>query len=96
MARQTSDKRATPNGKTSDKSVTQWNSVGAKILTQTNAKRLTPNDKRTTLDPGYPCGVCGAPAMAKEGDRLRCPSCWLKDQADKIKPIDRGGYYPVT
>jgi len=96
MARQTSDKRATPNGKTSDKSITQWHFVGTNILT--NDKRKTPktNDKRTTLDPGCLCGVCGAPAMTKEGDRLRCPSCWLKEQAGKIKPIDRGGYYPVT
>jgi hypothetical protein len=32
--------------------------------------------------------------MTKEGDRLRCPSCWLREQAQKIKPLDRGRYYP--
>ena len=50
--------------------------------------------KPTTLSADYPCDKCGEPAMTREGDRLRCPSCWLKEQAGKIKHIDRGGYYP--
>jgi len=61
--------------------------MGADVLTLTN-------DKRTTLSPDYPCNLCGQPAMTKEGDWLLCPSCWLKEQGNKIKPIDRGGYYP--
>jgi len=67
--------------------------MGAKVLTLTKTRRQKP-DKPTTLSREYPCDLCGEPAMTKEGDRLRCPSCWLKEQANKIKPIDRGGYYP--
>ena len=67
--------------------------MGTKILT--NDKRCTlTNDKPTTLSPDYPCGVCGKPAMTKDGGQLRCPSCWLQEQGQKIKPIDRGGYRP--
>jgi rubrerythrin len=78
--------------------------MASKILTnlfrkkKTNQSRQTltkfGRDKPTTLSREYPCGVCGEPAMTKEGDRLRCPSCWLREQGQQIKPIDRGGYYP--
>jgi rubrerythrin len=75
--------------------------MGTEILTNdkrrtlTNDKRRTlTNDKRTTLSREYPCDVCGEPAMTKDGGQLRCPSCWLREQGEKIKPIDRGGYYP--
>ena len=67
--------------------------MGAKILTSDKRCTLT-NDKPTTLSPDYPCGVCGEPAMTKDGGQLRCPSCWLQEQGQKIKPIDRGGYRP--
>ena len=67
--------------------------MGTKILTSDNRCTLT-NDKPTTLSPDYPCGVCGKPAMTKDGGQLRCPSCWLQEQGQKIKPIDRGGYRP--
>jgi len=50
--------------------------------------------KRRTLSADYPCDVCGQPVMTKEDDRLRCPSCWLRERGQQIKPIDRGGYYP--
>tara|TARA_R100001509_G_C4730369_1_gene169654 strand:+ start:217 stop:411 length:195 start_codon:yes stop_codon:yes gene_type:complete len=64
--------------------------VGAKILTLRQNKHA----KRTTLNPDYRCDECGEPAMTQEEDRLRCPSCWLKEQGQRIKPIDRGGYRP--
>ena len=65
--------------------------MATKILTRQNSD----TDKRTTLSPDYPCGVCGEPAMTKEEDRLRCPSCWLKEKTKLVKNrIDRGGYYP--
>ncbi len=61
----------------------------------TNDKRRTlTNDKRTTLNPDYQCDVCGEPAMTKDGGQLRCPSCWLREKGEQIKPIDRGGYRP--
>ena len=66
--------------------------MGTEVLT--NARQ----DKRTTLNSDYRCDNCGEPAMTREQGhgkvKLRCPSCWLKEQAEKIKPIDRGGYYP--
>lgn len=70
--------------------------MGAYVLTNDKRQTLTKSrrDKPTTLSREHPCNLCGEPAMTKEGDRLRCPSCWLKEQGNKIKPIDRGGYYP--
>ena len=68
--------------------------MGAKILRLNNVSQNIVSKKRTTLSADYPCDKCGEPAMTQEGDRLRCPSCWLKEQANKITPIDRGGYYP--
>lgn len=70
--------------------------MGAYVLTNDKRQTLTKyrRDKPTTLSREHPCNLCGEPAMTKEGDRLRCPSCWLKEQGNKIKPIDRGGYYP--
>ena len=68
--------------------------MGAKVLRLNNVSQNIVSKKRTTLSADYPCDKCGEPAMTSEGDRLRCPSCWLKEQANKIKPIDRGGYYP--
>ena len=62
-----------------------------KRQTLTNDKR---HDKPTTLSREHVCDNCGEPAMTREGDRLRCPSCWLREQGRKIKPIDRGGYRP--
>ena len=43
---------------------------------------------------GEHCDNCGEPAMIKEYGMLRCPSCWLREQGQQIKPIDRGGYRP--
>jgi len=68
--------------------------MGAKILRLDNVSRNIVSKKRTTLSVDYPCDVCGEPAMTKEDDRLRCPSCWLREKGQQIKPIDRGGYYP--
>jgi len=69
--------------------------VATKILTRQTGKRTDAKKaNRTTLSRDYLCDNCGEPAMTKEGDRLRCPSCWLKEQAGKIKHIDRGGYRP--
>jgi DNA-directed RNA polymerase subunit RPC12/RpoP len=66
--------------------------VGTKILT--HAKRMTPNAKRTTLSKDYKCDNCGQPAMTKEDDRLRCPTCWLREKGKQIKQLDHTGYYP--
>ena len=52
--------------------------MGTEVLT--NARQ----DKRTTLNPDHLCDKCGKPAMTKEDDRLRCPSCWLKEQGQRI------------
>jgi len=69
--------------------------MGAKILSWQTDKRIdTKKASRTTLSREYVCDNCGEPAMTREGDRLRCPSCWLREQGQKIKPIDRGGYRP--
>ena len=69
--------------------------MGAKILSWQTGKRIDAKEaNRTTLSPDYPCDVCGEPAMTKDGGQLRCPSCWLREQGQKIKPIDRGGYRP--
>ena len=59
--------------------------MGTEILT---------NDKPTTLSREYVCDNCGKPAMTIEKGMLRCPSCWLREQGQEIKPIDRGGYRP--
>jgi uncharacterized Zn finger protein (UPF0148 family) len=67
--------------------------VGTKILTNDKRRTLT-NDKPTTLSREHVCDNCGEPAMTKDGGQLRCPSCWLREQGHKIKPIDRGGYRP--
>ena len=32
--------------------------------------------------------------MTNDSGQLRCPSCWLKEKGEQIKPIDRGGYRP--
>ena len=58
------------------------------------ATKILTNDKRTTLSREYVCDNCDEPAMIKEGDRLRCPSCWLREQGRKIKPLDHSGYRP--
>ena len=63
--------------------------MGTEVLT--NDKRC---DKPTTLSREHACDNCGEPAMTKEQGMLRCPSCWLQEQGQKIKPIDRGGYRP--
>tara|TARA_A100001515_G_scaffold141098_1_gene137603 strand:+ start:282 stop:491 length:210 start_codon:yes stop_codon:yes gene_type:complete len=69
--------------------------MGAKILSWQTGKRIDAKKaSRTTLSREYVCDNCGEPAMTKEDDRLRCPSCWLREQGQKIKPIDRGGYRP--
>tara|TARA_R100000329_G_C7438094_1_gene154021 strand:+ start:149 stop:355 length:207 start_codon:yes stop_codon:yes gene_type:complete len=68
--------------------------MGAKILRLNNVSQNIVSKKPTTLSADYPCDVCGQPAMTKEDDRLRCPSCWLREKGQQIKPIDRGGYYP--
>ena len=69
--------------------------MGAKILSWQTGKRIdTKKANRTTLSREYVCDNCGQPAMTQEDDRLRCPSCWLREQGQKIKPIDRGGYRP--
>jgi len=67
--------------------------VGTKVLTNDKRQTLT-NDKRTTLSREHVCDNCGEPAMTREDDRLRCPSCWLREKGQQIKPIDRGGYRP--
>ena len=65
--------------------------MDSKVLT----RQANHTGKRTTLSPDHACDVCGEPAMTKEGDRLRCPSCWLKEKTKLVKNrIDRGGYYP--
>lgn len=58
-----------------------------------DSKVLT-NDKSTTLNKNFLCGVCGEPAMTEENRKLRCPSCWLKEKGQKINPLDHAGYYP--
>ena len=68
----------------SAKNIVSLNIVSRNIV----SKRLT------TLSADYLCDVCGEPAMTREDDRLRCPSCWLREQGQQIKPIDPGGYYP--
>ena len=69
--------------------------MGAKILSWQTGKRIDAKKaSRTTLSREYVCDNCGEPAMTKEDDRLRCPSCWLREHGQKIKPIDRGGYRP--
>ena len=55
---------------------------------------ISVSDKCATLSREYVCDNCGGPAMTREGDRLRCPSCWLREQGEKISRIDSGGYYP--
>lgn len=68
--------------------------MAAKILTRQTDKRNDAKTNHTTLPPDYPCDVCGQPAMTKEGNRLRCPTCWLREQGRKIKPLDHRGYRP--
>ena len=68
--------------------------LGDKSQTLTNDKHCDTMTNRTTLNPDYRCDNCGEPAMTKDGGQLRCPSCWLREQGEKIKPLDRGGYYP--
>ena len=60
--------------------------MGTKILASNNVSK-----KRTTLSADYPCDKCGEPAMAKEGDGLRCPSCWLQEKGRQIKQLDHSG-----
>ena len=64
-----------------------------KLMTNDKRRTLT-NDKPTTLSREHVCDNCGEPAMTKDSGQLRCPSCWLREQGQKIKPLDRGGYYP--
>ena len=70
--------------------------MATKILTTKEYKSLQNKyaDKPTTLSREHVCDNCGEPAMTKEGDRLRCPSCWLREQGQKIKPLDHSGYRP--
>lgn len=71
--------------------------MATKILTN-DKRRTLANDKRTTLSSVYVCDVCGEPAMTREQGRgrvrLRCPSCWLREQGRKIIPLDHSGYRP--
>lgn len=69
--------------------------MASEILTRQGGKRTDAKKaNRTTLSPVYVCDVCGKPAMTREGDELRCPSCWLREQGRKIKPLDHSGYRP--
>jgi formylmethanofuran dehydrogenase subunit E len=69
--------------------------MGAKILSWQTGKRIdAKKTNRTTLSREYVCDNCGELAMTQEDDRLRCPSCWLRDQGRKIKPLDHSGYRP--
>jgi rubrerythrin len=69
--------------------------MATKILTRQIGKRTDAKKaNRTTLSRAYVCDNCGEPAMTREGDRLRCPSCWLREQGRKIKPLDHSGYRP--
>ena len=70
--------------------------MATQILTNDKRQTLTKarRDKPTTLSREHVCDNCGEPAMTREGDHLRCPSCWLREQGRKIKPLDRGGYRP--
>jgi len=69
--------------------------VAAKILNVASGKRGdTKKASRTTLSRDYACDVCGQPAMTKEDDRLRCPSCWLREKGQQIKQLDHSGYRP--
>ena len=69
--------------------------MATKILTRQIGKRTDAKKaNRTTLSREYVCDNCGEPAMTREGDRLRCPSCWLREQGRKIKPLDHSGYRP--
>ena len=60
----------------------------------TNDKRNNAKTNRTTLSREYVCDNCGEPAMTKEDDRLRCPSCWLREKGQQIKQLDHSGYRP--
>lgn len=69
--------------------------MASEILTRQGGKRTDAKKaNHTTLSPVYVCDVCGEPAMTREGDRLSCPSCWLREQGRKIKPLDHSGYRP--
>jgi len=68
--------------------------MGTKILGSNIVSLNIVSKKPTTLSADYPCDKCGEPAMTNEGDQLRCPACWLREQGQQIKPIDRGGYRP--
>ncbi len=68
--------------------------MAAKILGPDIVSLNIVSGKRTTLSADNPCDVCGQPAMTQKGDRLRCPSCWLREQGRKIKPLDPSGYRP--
>ena len=53
-----------------------------KLRTEWLDNEITPNEPQEHGKPD------------EDGGQLRCPSCWLREQGEKIKPLDRGGYYP--
>ena len=66
-----------------------------KLFNLKRDKPATPNiDKRTTLNPNYPCSDCGKPSMVYVGNSFYCPKCYLAKQGAKIKPLDHAGFYP--
>ena len=68
--------------------------MGTKILGTNIVSPNIVSKKPTTLSADYTCDVCGQPAMTKEDDRLRCPSCWLREKGQGIKQLDHRGYRP--